>query len=203
MITGHYIQNQSLTELDLPLLARQNGTSRFCNHQRSILDHCLEWTSGLYVFNCLKVQNSFPHTLDYLLTNPHCQFFQVNIFTEEIIRAGSAAALSVLLNRLDPVLRQTAHLGRLACYSCHAYATSSCWITRKLGMLVLMRVITHLNTKHRIRNTCQLQTVTLKCNCCWPQTAGRLLAQLKLLDMLFPWMSCSLCRIKLTISQQS
>lgn len=35
----------------------------------------------------------------------------VNIFTEEIIRAGSAAALSVLLNRLDPVLRQTAHLG--------------------------------------------------------------------------------------------
>ncbi|KAL9390289.1 hypothetical protein Peur_018894 [Populus x canadensis] len=35
----------------------------------------------------------------------------VSIFTEEIIRAGSAAALSVLLNRLDPVLRQTAHLG--------------------------------------------------------------------------------------------
>ncbi|EPS64613.1 hypothetical protein M569_10167, partial [Genlisea aurea] len=35
----------------------------------------------------------------------------VTIFTEEIIRAGSAAALSQLLNRLDPVLRQTAHLG--------------------------------------------------------------------------------------------
>ncbi|KDP26632.1 hypothetical protein JCGZ_17790 [Jatropha curcas] len=35
----------------------------------------------------------------------------VNIFTEEIIRAGSAAALSSLLNRLDPVLRKTAHLG--------------------------------------------------------------------------------------------
>ncbi|KAG6759002.1 hypothetical protein POTOM_035466 [Populus tomentosa] len=35
----------------------------------------------------------------------------LNIFTEEIIRAGSAAALSTLLNRLDPVLRQTAHLG--------------------------------------------------------------------------------------------
>ncbi|KAI3467562.1 hypothetical protein Pfo_024225 [Paulownia fortunei] len=35
----------------------------------------------------------------------------VNIFTEEIIRAGSAASLSSLLNRLDPVLRQTAHLG--------------------------------------------------------------------------------------------
>ncbi|CAN8305598.1 unnamed protein product [Cochlearia groenlandica] len=35
----------------------------------------------------------------------------VNIFTEEIIRAGSAAALSSLVNRLDPVLRKTANLG--------------------------------------------------------------------------------------------
>lgn len=38
---------------------------------------------------------------------------QLNIFTEEIIRAGSAASLSSLLNRLDPVLRKTANLGRL------------------------------------------------------------------------------------------
>ncbi|CAG7899970.1 unnamed protein product [Brassica rapa] len=35
----------------------------------------------------------------------------VSIFTEEIIRAGSAAALSSLVNRLDPVLRETANLG--------------------------------------------------------------------------------------------
>eukprot|EP00262_Sarcandra_glabra_P002082 TRINITY_DN1233_c0_g1_i1.p1 TRINITY_DN1233_c0_g1~~TRINITY_DN1233_c0_g1_i1.p1 ORF type:complete len:1466 (+),score=298.47 TRINITY_DN1233_c0_g1_i1:171-4568(+) len=35
----------------------------------------------------------------------------LNIFTEEIIRAGSAASLSALLNRLDPVLRKTANLG--------------------------------------------------------------------------------------------
>ncbi|KAJ4895586.1 hypothetical protein Rs2_22380 [Raphanus sativus] len=35
----------------------------------------------------------------------------ISIFTEEIIRAGSAAALSSLVNRLDPVLRQTANLG--------------------------------------------------------------------------------------------
>ena len=119
VIIGHYIQNQSSIELVLLLLAKQNGTNRFCNHQRSILDHCLEWTKGLYVFNCLKVQNFFPHIIDYFLANSHYLFFQLNIFTEEIIRAGSAAALSTLLNRLDPVLRQTAHLGRLACYSCH------------------------------------------------------------------------------------
>ena len=37
----------------------------------------------------------------------------MSIFTEEIIRAGSAASLSSLLNRLDPVLRKTANLGRL------------------------------------------------------------------------------------------
>ncbi|CAN1187423.1 Alpha-glucan water dikinase, chloroplastic [Linum perenne] len=35
----------------------------------------------------------------------------VNIFTEEVIRGGSAASLSSLLNRLDPVLRKTANLG--------------------------------------------------------------------------------------------
>ncbi|RLM80755.1 hypothetical protein C2845_PM12G13290 [Panicum miliaceum] len=35
----------------------------------------------------------------------------VNIFTEEIIRSGSAASLSLLLNRLDPVLRNIANLG--------------------------------------------------------------------------------------------
>ncbi|CAD5312348.1 unnamed protein product [Arabidopsis thaliana] len=35
----------------------------------------------------------------------------ISIFTEEIIRAGSAAALSSLVNRLDPVLRKTANLG--------------------------------------------------------------------------------------------
>ncbi|CAL0313184.1 unnamed protein product [Lupinus luteus] len=35
----------------------------------------------------------------------------IEIFTEEMIRAGSAASLSTLLNRLDPVLRETANLG--------------------------------------------------------------------------------------------
>lgn len=40
------------------------------------------------------------------------KWLQISIFTEEIIRAGSAASLSSLLNRLDPILRQTAHLGR-------------------------------------------------------------------------------------------
>lgn len=37
--------------------------------------------------------------------------FQVDIFSEEVIRMGSAASLSQLLSRLDPVLRAAADLG--------------------------------------------------------------------------------------------
>lgn len=37
---------------------------------------------------------------------------QMEIFTEEMIRSGSAASLSLLLNRLDPVIRKEANMGR-------------------------------------------------------------------------------------------
>ncbi|XP_058080446.1 alpha-glucan water dikinase 2-like isoform X2 [Magnolia sinica] len=39
------------------------------------------------------------------------QKWAIDIFTEELIRAGSAASLSLLVNRLDPVLRKIANLG--------------------------------------------------------------------------------------------
>ncbi|GLJ13650.1 hypothetical protein SUGI_0217250 [Cryptomeria japonica] len=48
---------------------------------------------------------------EYLGTLLGVQQWAINIFTEEIIRAGSAASLSLLLNRLDPVLRNIANLG--------------------------------------------------------------------------------------------
>ncbi|XP_038994051.1 alpha-glucan water dikinase, chloroplastic-like [Hibiscus syriacus] len=48
---------------------------------------------------------------DYLGSLLGVDQWAINIFTEEIIRAGSAATLSSLVNRLDPVLRETAHLG--------------------------------------------------------------------------------------------
>lgn len=35
----------------------------------------------------------------------------IDIFTEELIRAGSAGSLSMLVNRLDPILRKVANLG--------------------------------------------------------------------------------------------
>ncbi|CAI9092975.1 OLC1v1028361C2 [Oldenlandia corymbosa var. corymbosa] len=48
---------------------------------------------------------------EYLGSQLGVDRWAVNIFTEEMIRAGSAASLSALLNRLDPILRKTAHLG--------------------------------------------------------------------------------------------
>ncbi|KAL3630994.1 hypothetical protein CASFOL_023978 [Castilleja foliolosa] len=58
---------------------------------------------------------SYHHLLqpsaEYLGARLGVDQWAVNIFTEEITRAGSAASLSSLLNRLDPVLRQTANLG--------------------------------------------------------------------------------------------
>ncbi|KAK8914101.1 hypothetical protein KSP39_PZI023890 [Platanthera zijinensis] len=48
---------------------------------------------------------------EYLGSLLGVQQWAIDIFTEEIIRAGSAASLSALLNRIDPVLRKAAHLG--------------------------------------------------------------------------------------------
>lgn len=37
--------------------------------------------------------------------------FQIDVFTEEVIRAGPGAVLSTLVNRFDPSLRKIANLG--------------------------------------------------------------------------------------------
>ncbi|KAH9314060.1 hypothetical protein KI387_022687, partial [Taxus chinensis] len=48
---------------------------------------------------------------EYVGTLLGVQLWAINMFTEEIIRAGSAVSLSLLLNRLDPILRNIANLG--------------------------------------------------------------------------------------------
>ncbi|CAN6238024.1 unnamed protein product [Urochloa humidicola] len=57
----------------------------------------------------------YHHTLqpsaEYLGSLLGVEQWTVDIFTEEIIRSGSAASLSLLLNRLDPILRNIANLG--------------------------------------------------------------------------------------------
>ncbi|XP_071716394.1 alpha-glucan water dikinase, chloroplastic-like isoform X2 [Rutidosis leptorrhynchoides] len=48
---------------------------------------------------------------EYLGARLNLDQWAVSIFTEEMIRAGSAAPLSSLVNRLDPILRSVANLG--------------------------------------------------------------------------------------------
>ncbi|KAA8529608.1 hypothetical protein F0562_034292 [Nyssa sinensis] len=82
IIIGHYMQNQSLTEPDLQLTSK----AEWYHHLLQPSAECLGAWLGV-------------------------EQWAVTIFTEEIIRAGSAASLSSLLNRLDPILRKTANLG--------------------------------------------------------------------------------------------
>ncbi|MQL81206.1 hypothetical protein Taro_013680, partial [Colocasia esculenta] len=56
-------------------------------------------------------QHALQPSAEYLGSLLGVDQWAVSIFTEEIIRSGSAASLSALLNRLDPVLRKVAHLG--------------------------------------------------------------------------------------------
>lgn len=58
-----------------------------------------------------QYQNLMQPSAEYLGSLLNIDQWAVNIFTEEIIRGGSAATLSALLNRFDPVLRNVAHLG--------------------------------------------------------------------------------------------
>ncbi|KAF0917364.1 hypothetical protein E2562_017822 [Oryza meyeriana var. granulata] len=55
--------------------------------------------------------NLMQPSAEYLGSLLNIDQWAVNIFTEEIIRGGSAATLSALLNRIDPVLRNAAQLG--------------------------------------------------------------------------------------------
>lgn len=109
---GLYLQKLCLTEPVLHLQAKQSGTITCCSHLQNIWDRHLGWTNGLYVFFHSKHYLHIQHRI--IIVIYLCDYWmQLNIFTEEIIRAGSAASLSSLLNRLDPVLRKTANLGRL------------------------------------------------------------------------------------------
>ncbi|KAL5200732.1 hypothetical protein ABZP36_021935 [Zizania latifolia] len=55
--------------------------------------------------------NLMQPSAEYLGSLLNVDQWAVNIFTEEIIRGGSAATLSALVNRIDPILRNVAQLG--------------------------------------------------------------------------------------------
>ncbi|KAK2977472.1 hypothetical protein RJ640_016100 [Escallonia rubra] len=85
----------------------KSGDSQWALFAKSVLDRTrLALTSKAEWY-----QQLLQPSAEYLGSQLGVDQWAVNIFTEEIIRAGSAASLSSLLNRLDPVLRQTANLG--------------------------------------------------------------------------------------------
>ncbi|KAK2970092.1 hypothetical protein RJ640_018412 [Escallonia rubra] len=85
----------------------KSGDSQWALFAKSVLDRTrLALTSKAEWY-----QQLLQPSAEYLGSKLGVDQWAVNIFTEEIIRGGSAASLSSLLNRLDPVLRQTANLG--------------------------------------------------------------------------------------------
>ena len=83
-------------------------------HYHQILQPSAEYLGSLlgvdeWAVSIFKICYCYSLTYNLLLV---WMFPQVNLLTEEIIRSGSAASLSALVNRLDPVLRKVANLGR-------------------------------------------------------------------------------------------
>ncbi|KAI8528222.1 hypothetical protein RHMOL_Rhmol12G0133800 [Rhododendron molle] len=92
--------NQALSML-------KDGESHWALYAKSVLDR-----SRLALANkAERYHHLLQPSAQYLGSRLGVDQWAVNIFTEEIIRAGSAASLSSLLNRLDPILRKTANLG--------------------------------------------------------------------------------------------
>nr|AOQ26246.1 GWD1 [Actinidia deliciosa] len=84
-----------------------NGDNQWALYAKSVLDR----TRLALASKAERYHHLLQPSAEYLGTQLGVDQWAVNIFTEEIIRAGSAASLSSLLNRLDPVLRETANLG--------------------------------------------------------------------------------------------
>ncbi|KAI3997695.1 hypothetical protein MKX01_040668 [Papaver californicum] len=85
----------------------KGGDSNWALYAKSILDR----TRLALTTKAEHYQNVLQPSAEYLGSLLGVDKWALSIFTEEMIRAGSAASLSALLNRLDPVLRKTAKLG--------------------------------------------------------------------------------------------
>ncbi|KAL2344367.1 hypothetical protein Fmac_005652 [Flemingia macrophylla] len=92
---------------DLALSMCKSNDTHWALYAKSVLDRTrLALTDKAHLY-----QQILQPSAEYLGSLLGVDRWAVEIFTEEIIRAGSAASLSTLLNRLDPVLRKTANLG--------------------------------------------------------------------------------------------
>ncbi|XP_061355011.1 alpha-glucan water dikinase, chloroplastic [Gastrolobium bilobum] len=92
---------------DLALSMCKSKDTHWALYAKSVLDR----TRLALTNKAESYQQILQPSAEYLGSLLGVDRWAVEIFTEEIIRAGSAASLSTLLNRLDPVLRKTANLG--------------------------------------------------------------------------------------------
>ncbi|KAI6694871.1 hypothetical protein NL676_022581 [Syzygium grande] len=85
----------------------KNGSNSWALYAKSVLDR-----TRLALTNTAEwYQQVLQPSAEYLGSLLGVNQWAIDMFTEEIIRAGSAASLSSLLNRLNPILRKTANLG--------------------------------------------------------------------------------------------
>lgn len=85
----------------------KSNTNHWALYAKSILDR----TRLALAHKAESYQRILQPSAEYLGSKLGVDQSALSIFTEEVIRAGSAASLSALVNRLDPVLRKTANLG--------------------------------------------------------------------------------------------
>lgn len=97
-----------MQEWNYALQLLKSGDDQWALYAKSVLDR----TRLSLTIKAEWYHQVLQPSAEYLGSLLGVEQWSLDIFTEEIIRAGSAASLSSLLNRLDPVLRKTANLGR-------------------------------------------------------------------------------------------
>ncbi|XVF64923.1 hypothetical protein PTKIN_Ptkin09bG0205500 [Pterospermum kingtungense] len=83
------------------------GDSQWALQAKAIIDRLQIVLSD----RSLRYQNNIQPSAEYLGKLFGIKKTMIDTFTEELIRAGSAAVLSMLINRFDPLLRKVANLG--------------------------------------------------------------------------------------------
>ena len=89
------------------LLARPRDGREWALHAKSVADRAARWVQGFTAGVYRRLQPK----AEFLGEAFQAQAWTVPLFSEEVIRGGPAFALSLLLRRLDPLLREAAGLG--------------------------------------------------------------------------------------------
>ncbi|HZY86788.1 MAG TPA: PEP/pyruvate-binding domain-containing protein, partial [Gemmataceae bacterium] len=89
------------------LLARPRDGADWALHAKSVADRASRWVQGFTA----DVYRSLQPKAEFLGEAFKAEAWAVPLFSEEVIRGGPAFALSLLLRRLDPLLRKAAGLG--------------------------------------------------------------------------------------------